>query len=128
MKSSKPYLINALYEWIVDNDCTPHILVKADHKGVVVPTEFVKDGQIVFNISMNAVSKLVLDKKLISFDGRFKGVEQSVHVPIGAVMGIYARENGEGMMFDLASEVPDEEEPVVPAAQEKAKPTLRIVK
>ena len=128
MKSSKPYLINALYEWIVDNDCTPHILVKADHKGVVVPTEFVKDGQIVFNISMNAVSKLVLDKKLISFDGRFKGVQQSVHVPIGAVMGIYARENGEGMMFDLASEVPDEEEPVVPAAQEKAKPTLRIVK
>jgi len=128
MKSSKPYLINALYEWIVDNDCTPHILVKADHKGVVVPTEFVKDGQIVFNISMNAVSKLVLDKKLISFDGRFKGVQQSVHVPIGAVMGIYARENGEGMMFDLASEVPDEDEPVVPSAQEKAKPTLRIVK
>lgn len=128
MKSSKPYLINALYEWIVDNDCTPHILVKADHKGVVVPTEFVKDGQIVFNISMNAVSKLVLDKKLISFDGRFKGVQQSVHVPIGAVMGIYARENGEGMMFDLASEVPDEDEPVVPAAQEKTKPTLRIVK
>lgn len=128
MKSSKPYLINALYEWIVDNNCTPHILVKADHKGVVVPTEFVKDGQIVFNISMNAVSKLVLDKKLISFDGRFKGVQQSVHVPIGAVMGIYARENGEGMMFDLASEVPDEDEPVVPAAQEKTKPTLRIVK
>jgi stringent starvation protein B len=65
---------------------------------------------------------------LISFDGRFKGVQQSVHIPIGAVLGIYARENGEGMMFDLASEVPDEDEPVVPVAQEKAKPTLRIVK
>jgi stringent starvation protein B len=128
MKSSKPYFINALYEWIVDNECTPHIVVKADHKGVVVPTEFVKDGQITLNISMNAVSKLVLDKKLISFDGRFKGVQQSVHIPLGAVMGIYARENGEGMMFDLASEVPDEDEPVVPVAQEKAKPTLRIVK
>jgi stringent starvation protein B len=128
MKSSKPYFINAIYEWIVDNDCTPHILVKADHKGVVVPTEFVKDGQIVLNISMNAVTKLVLDKTLISFDGRFKGVQQSVHIPLGAVMGIYARENGEGMFFDLTAEKPDVDEPVSSVPQEKAKPTLRIVK
>lgn len=126
MKSSKPYLISAIYEWIVDNDSTPHVLVKTDYPGVIVPDGFANDGQIVLNISMSAVSHFVMDKKVLSFNARFKGSEQSVYVPMGAIVGIYARENGQGMMFE-ADPVSVEQEPTK-LPEVKGKPFLKIVK
>ncbi|TLP60116.1 MULTISPECIES: ClpXP protease specificity-enhancing factor [Pseudomonas] len=101
MNSSRPYLVRALYEWIVDNDCTPHMLVNADFPAVQVPQGFASDGQIVLNISPSAVRSLHMDNDAVSFEGRFGGVSHSLFVPVGAIMGIYARENGQGMVFEL---------------------------
>lgn len=100
MTSSRPYIIRALYEWIVDNDCTPYLLVDANTDDVMVPEQYVKDGQIVLNISPSAVVELAINNGSISFNGRFGGVATDVFVPVGAVVGIYARENGQGMVFD----------------------------
>lgn len=100
MNSSRPYLVRALYEWIVDNDCTPHILVNAEYRAVQVPQGFATDGQIVLNVSPNAVRHLHMDNEAVSFEGRFGGVAHTLYVPVGAIVGIYARENGQGMVFD----------------------------
>lgn len=136
MNSSKPYLVSAVYEWIVDNDCTPHVLVKADYAGCIVPQEFVQDGQIVLNVAMMAVKSFVMDKEALSFSARFKGVEQSVYVPIGAVLGIFARENGQGMMFEadpepvkpeVKAETEVNPEPETPP-KSNVKPFLKVVK
>lgn len=110
MNSSRPYLVRALYEWIVDNDCTPHMLVNADYAKVQVPQGFASDGQIVLNVSPSAVRHLHMDNDAVSFDGRFGGVPHSLFVPVGAILGIYARENGQGMVFDLEPSDVDEEE------------------
>jgi stringent starvation protein B len=99
MNSTRPYLIRAFYEWIADNDCTPHVVVNADILGVKVPTDYVESGQIVLNISMSAVQSLDLGDDAISFDARFGGVPQHIYIPVTAVMAIYARENGRGMVF-----------------------------
>ena len=109
MNSSRPYLVRALYEWIVENDCTPHLLVKSDYPKVQVPQGFASDGQIVLNVSPSAVRNLHMDNEAVSFDGRFGGVPHTLYVPSAAILGIYARENGQGMMFDLedAFEVDD---------------------
>ncbi|WP_407312167.1 ClpXP protease specificity-enhancing factor [Pseudomonas sp. nanlin1] len=110
MNSSRPYLVRALYEWIVDNDCTPHMLVNAEYRAVQIPQGFASDGQIVLNISPSAVRHLHMDNEAVSFEGRFGGVSHTLFVPIGAILGIYARENGQGMVFDLeAPSVEDEE-------------------
>ncbi|WP_459207919.1 ClpXP protease specificity-enhancing factor [Pseudomonas sp. MLB6B] len=101
MNSSRPYLVKALYEWIVDNDCTPHMLVNAEYPQVQVPDGFASDGQIVLNISPSAVRSLHMDNQAVSFEGRFGGVPHSLYVPTGAILGIYARENGQGMVFEL---------------------------
>jgi len=108
MNSSRPYLVRALYEWIVDNDCTPHMLVNAEFPAVQVPAGFASDGQIVLNISPSAVRSLHMDNEAVSFEGRFGGVAHSLYVPAGAIMGIYARENGQGMVFEL--EPPQDED------------------
>ncbi|WP_040261821.1 MULTISPECIES: ClpXP protease specificity-enhancing factor [Pseudomonas] len=110
MNSSRPYLVRALYEWIVDNDCTPHILVNAEYRNVQVPQGFATDGQIVLNVSPSAVRHMQMDNEAVSFEGRFSGVAHSLYVPVGAIMGIYARENGQGMVFD--PEVPSLEDDV----------------
>ncbi|ENB9664973.1 MULTISPECIES: ClpXP protease specificity-enhancing factor [Pseudomonas] len=107
MNSSRPYLVRALYEWIVDNDCTPHMLVNAEFPKVQVPDGFASDGQIVLNISPSAVRSLNMDNEAVSFDGRFGGVPHSLYVPVGAILGIYARENGQGMVFELESPLMD---------------------
>ncbi|HHM05638.1 MAG TPA: ClpXP protease specificity-enhancing factor [Gammaproteobacteria bacterium] len=99
MTSSRPYLIRALYEWITDNGLTPYILVDAGVEAVVVPRQFVRDGQIVLNISPSAVQALELTNEHVAFNARFSGQAMAVHVPAAAVLAIYARENGEGMMF-----------------------------
>ena len=92
--------MRALYEWILDNNCTPYVLVNAEDPGVDVPQQYVKDGQIVLNISPAAVVDLVMDNDSLRFNGRFGGVPVDVQVPMGSVTGIYARENGQGMVFD----------------------------
>ncbi|MDE3738475.1 MULTISPECIES: ClpXP protease specificity-enhancing factor [Pseudomonas] len=112
MNSSRPYLVRALYEWIVDNNCTPHLLVNAEHAGVQVPPGYANDGQIVLNVSPSAVRHLHMDNDAVSFEGRFGGVAHSLYIPSAAVMAIYARENGQGMVFDLEPPLPgDDPEP-----------------
>ncbi|TDF86668.1 ClpXP protease specificity-enhancing factor [Pseudomonas sp. H9] len=110
MNSSRPYLVRALYEWIVDNDCTPHMLVNAEYPAVQVPQGFASDGQIVLNISPSAVRHLHMDNEAVSFEGRFGGVAHTLFVPAGAILGIYARENGQGMVFELEPPVLEEDE------------------
>lgn len=112
MTPRRPYLIRALYEWILDNDCTPYLLVNALDHSVQVPTEHVKDGQIVLNISPIAVQSLTISNESVEFQGRFAGVPRGVFVPVSAVMGIYAKENGQGMLFDPM--------PVRPPAEDSA--------
>ncbi len=84
MKPSRPYLLRALYEWIVDNECTPHLLVNAEYPEVKVPSGFASDGQIVLNVSPSAVRHLHLDNEAVSFEGRFGGVSHSLYIPTGA--------------------------------------------
>lgn len=137
MKSSRPYLVRALYEWIVDNDCTPHLLVNAEFPGVQVPAGFANDGQIVLNVSPTAVRHLHMDNEAVSFEGRFSGVPQSLYIPAAAVLAIYARENGQGMVFDAESsmldgdeiddpddQTPPDDEPPRPSGR----PSLKVVK
>ncbi|MCU1717634.1 ClpXP protease specificity-enhancing factor [Pseudomonas sp. 5P_3.1_Bac2] len=136
MKSSRPYLVRALYEWIVDNDCTPHLLVNADFPGVQVPAGFANDGQIVLNVSPSAVRHLHMDNEAVSFEGRFSGVPQSLYIPAAAVLAVYARENGQGMVFeaepavaeldhlDELEDTPPDTEPPRPSGR----PSLKVVK
>jgi len=106
MTSHRPYLLRALYEWIADNGMTPHLLVDASRPGVQVPQQAVKEGRIVLNVAQRAVSGLEMTNEMISFSARFGGVSQSVNVPVGAVLAIYARETGQGMA--LPDDIPDE--------------------
>lgn len=132
MNSSRPYLLRALYEWIVDNNCTPHLLVAAEYPGARVPAGYAKDGQIVLNVSPSAVRYLEMGNEVLTFEGRFGGVAQSLYIPVAAVQAIYARENGEGMSFVLeeAEEGEDDEgpsgddEPPRPSGR----PSLKVVK
>ncbi len=103
MTSNKPYLVRAFFDWIVDNDCTPHVVVNAMAVGVEVPQVYVTDGQVVLNLAPRAVSAFNLDNEAISFNTRFGGVPTDIYVPIHAVIGIYARENGEGMAFESST-------------------------
>jgi stringent starvation protein B len=104
--STRPYLIRGLYEWCTDNGFTPFIAVLVDET-VRVPNEFVKDGEIVLNISFDATSALKLGNDYIEFKGRFGGIARDILVPVDRVLAIYARENGQGMAFPLlASSVP----------------------
>jgi len=99
MTSTRPYLIRALYEWIEDNHRTPHILVNAEAPGVEVPKQHVQEGRIVLNINAAAVRDLRLGNDWIEFNARFGGVARTVHIPVTAVLAIYARENGQSMAF-----------------------------
>jgi stringent starvation protein B len=99
MTSNRPYLIRALYEWIADNDMTPHLLVDATQAGVCVPREYVADGRIVLNVAAGAVHGLALGDDSVTFSARFGGRPFPVEIPVSAVLGIYARENGHGMLF-----------------------------
>lgn len=131
MTSSRPYLVRAMYQWIVDNGTTPYLLVDADVDAgsSQLPTEHIQDGKIVLNIAPMAISGLVLGDEEITFNARFSGKPRAIHVPIQAVLAIYARENGQGMMFTeddgaLANESESDDEP----DPDKPKPTLRVVK
>ena len=104
--STKPYLLRALYEWCSDNGFTPYVVVKVD-ASVRVPMEYVKDGEIVLNVSMDATSALQMDNDFISFKARFGGQPREIVVPIERVMAIYARENGQGMAFPVSETDPE---------------------
>ena len=99
MTPSRPYLMNALYEWILDNNCTPYVAVNAQFPGVIVPQEHVKDGKIVLNINPAAVHKFQIHNEAMEFSARFGGQSRQLYVPMPAVLAIYAQENGAGMVF-----------------------------
>ena len=136
MTQSRPYIMRALYEWIVDNECTPYLLVDATVDSVMVPVQYVKDGQIVLNISPGAVIELHISNDAVTFNGRFGGVATDIYVPVAAVVGIYARENGQGMVFEpeevSGGPQPPDDEPTPPAGpggkQPERRPSLKIVK
>ena len=100
--STRPYLIRALYEWCTDNGFTPYVAVRVD-EAVQVPREYVKNGEIVLNISYDATSSLQLGNDFIEFKARFAGTSRDIMVPISRVIAIYARENGQGMAFPMGS-------------------------
>ena len=113
----RPYLLRAYYDWLVDNSFTPYLVLDATYLGVNVPVEYVKDGQIVLNLSANATGNLQLTNDFIQFNARFKGVSRELYIPMGAALAIYARENGDGVMFepeevyDELNSEPDTEQP-----------------
>ena len=100
MTARRPYLLRAFYDWLLDNDLTPHLVVDINLPGVIVPLEYARDGQIVLNIAPRAVGNLELTNEEVHFNARFGGVPRQVIVPMVAVMAIYARENGAGTMFE----------------------------
>lgn len=138
--STKPYMIRAIHEWCVDNGLTPHLLVAVDSR-TRVPMAYVKDGEIVLNINYSATKNLQIGNDAITFSARFGGVANELYVPMQAVRGVFARENGQGMFFQpepgesgLAVEEADVNEPA-PEADEnkktdstKKKPFLKLVK
>ena len=99
MKPRRPYLLRAIHEWICDSGCTPHLVVDATAEGVDVPRAYVKDGKIVLNVSWSATAQLVLGNEEVAFNGRFGGTSMQVRVPVAAVLAIYARETGQGLVF-----------------------------
>ncbi|SIO40906.1 ClpXP protease specificity-enhancing factor [Salinivibrio sp. ES.052] len=103
MTPRRPYLVRAFYDWLLDNDLTPHMVVDATLPGVQVPFDYVKDGQIVLNVAPRAVGNLELSNEHVSFNARFGGKPQQVLVPMVAVLALYARENGAGTMFEMES-------------------------
>lgn len=131
--SRRPYLIRAIYEWAIDNGYTPHLLVSADAPGVIVPREYVQEGRITLNISPMATQGLNLDIEPIWFSARFSGRAHDVYVPSGAVLAIFARENGEGVMFgEVEPTEPSPPSDPQPQAETKPRsdrrPQLRVVK
>ncbi len=139
--STKPYMLRAMHEWCVDNNLTPHLVVAVNSQ-TRVPMGYVKDGEIVLNINYSATKDLHMDNDSVVFSARFGGVSQNIYVPMNAVRGIFARENGQGMFFELEdevdAEVQDSNENPGPTAdvssenrlknKDNKKPTLTIVK
>jgi stringent starvation protein B len=126
--------MRALNEWILENDCTPYVLVDAGMPGVQVPEDYIDNGQIVLNISTSAVKSLLIDDDGLSFNARFGGVPIDLYVPMVAILAIYAKENGQGMVFGSEAGAPDPNkppEPTKPKSDEKpakARPSLKVVK
>jgi len=129
MTSNKPYLIRAIYDWIVDNNLTPYVLVNAEYPGVEVPQEHVNNGKIVLNISPQACRGLHLDNDKIVFTARFSGLTVQIFVVPAAVLAIYAKENGRGMEFgEEYNEPPPAAEAPVSDTRKRNKPALTLVK
>jgi stringent starvation protein B len=126
MTPLKPYLIRSIYEWIIDNQLTPHLLVDAENPDAVLPTDFIENGKIVLNMRPEAIQDLLLGNNEIQFHARFSG--ESIHIitPTTAVLAIYAKENGKGMVFD--PEESDNDTPPSTPEKKHTKPQLRVVK
>lgn len=128
LPAKRPYLLRAMYQWMTDCGHTPHVIVDAEQSGVDVPRAYVKEGKIVLNLSGTATQHLKLGNEWIEFDARFAGVISHVSFPINAVLGIYARETGEGMVFteqDLGPEPPSRP---TPTDEGSRRPQLKVVK
>jgi len=138
LPSNKPYLLRAIYDWVVDNDATPHVLLLADNPQVIVPNQFVENGKIILNISPSAAQNLLIDEDGMSFSARFGGKPYNIYSPMGAVLALYASENGEGLTFepeDFEDIPPDDVPPKPPKSTQDKKtkkpskrPTLKVVK
>ncbi len=135
--STKPYLLRAIHEWCMDNGYTPHLLVAVNPQ-TRVPMAYVKAGEIVLNLNYTATKDLLMDNEAVSFSARFAGVSQNLYVPMTAVKGLFARETGQGMFFEVdhmpadvalsdgASQVPNQSNPSTVVNSKK--PKLTIVK
>jgi stringent starvation protein B len=126
MNSSRPYLIRAIHEWILDNEMTPHLLVDMEGEGVDVPARQGQNGKIVLNISPQAVEGLMLGNDAIGFRARFGGIATDVYVPVAAVLAVYAKENGRGMVFSEDDSAPEPDGGT--GRKPGKKPNLKIVK
>ena len=132
MTSSRPYLIRAIYQWIVDSNLTPYLLVDTTQEGVNVPRDYVENGKIILNISPSAAQGLVLANEEVSFSARFAGKPSAIGFPVPAVLAIYAKENGQGMMF--AEDEEFDPPPTVPTGSgpgsidQPRRPRLKVVK
>lgn len=127
MTSLKPYLIRSIYEWIIDNNLTPHLLVNAEESQTVLPEHYIEDGKIVLNIRPEAIQGLILGNERIEFNARFAGNSMHIVAPVKSVLAIYAKENGKGMVFDQDTNG-DDEPPTPPEKKPVSKPQLRVVK
>jgi stringent starvation protein B len=126
MTSQKPYLIRAVYEWLIDNGATPYLLVDTSFEGVIVPEAFINDSKIVLNIAPDAVQHYEVNNKNIYFSARFSGKRMELFIPIEAVLSIYGKENNQGMFFSEEQTSPPT--PPSNSTKEKGKPKLMIVK
>ena len=125
LSRQRPYLLRAMHEWMTDNALTPHIVVDAKAGGANLPPEHIRDGKIILNVSYAATRGLVIGNDSVAFEARFNGVPRAINVPIDSILGIYARENGQGMVFSDESTPgpPTDDDPKGPS-----KPSLRVVK
>ena len=143
MSSRRPYLLRAMHEWMTDNQQTPHIVVDANQESVEVPQQYVQDGKIVLNVSFNATQGLMLGNDRVEFNARFGGQTFHVVVPVIALLGIYARETGQGMIFGAEDAPPSDTPPSpdvppsgsnnanggdVAAPPKRTRPQLKVVK
>ena len=127
MTSQKPYLIRAIYEWLLDNGSIPYLLVNTTYEGVKVPEAFIDDNKIVLNIAPDAVQHYHADNEWISFSARFSGKPMELFIPIEAVLGVYGKENNQGMFFTDDETTPPTTPPSKPTTN-KDRPSLKIVK
>ena len=135
MIPQRPYLLRAMYEWIVDNGWTPHILIDTTADDVEIPPGLSDDGQILLNVSERAVQALEFGSERVEFSARFDGVSHRVSAPVERVLAIYANEHGEGMAFDhqapdgaIEGHDPQDDGPTDSGPPEKGGPNLRVVK
>lgn len=134
MTSSRPYLIRAIYEWLLDNELTPYIMVDATYPEVAVPDKYIEEGKIILNITPMAVGNMAMGNTVLEFDARFSGVPYHIYIPIKAVAAIYAYENGRGMVFnehdddDDGGDVPPDDRQGRPDQSKAKRPHLRVVK
>ena len=123
-RAQRPYLLRAMHEWMTDNALTPHIVVDATSVDLNLSAEHIRDNKIVLNVSYSATRGLVIGNDAVAFEARFNGVPTPLNVPIDAVLGIYARESGQGMVFSEESESPTDD----PGPDDGKRPALRVVK
>jgi len=128
MTPSRPYLIRAMYDWIIDNGMTPHLLVSTKNEQVIVPRQYEEEGKIILNVSPTAVQALELGQEAVSFEARFDGESMNVMVPVEFVLAIYTRENGQGMMFADDDQLPPPTDDSEDDTIKPKHPHLRVVK
>ncbi len=134
MTPSRPYFIRALYDWIVDNRCTPYLQVDATMTGVSVPTQHIKEVKIVLNIAPEAIMNLSMNNDWVNFEARFSGVSHIIRLPVMSIQAVYAAENGRGMVFNhepTEDNPPHHEPPTYSgghSSQKSNKPSLKVIK